>query len=415
MSQHILLRHRDIPDINNLDVYKAHDGFQAFKQVVTSMKPEGVTEIVKTSGLRGRGGAGFPTGVKWSFMDNSNWPHYFVANADESEPGTFKDREIMESNPFQFLEGLAISSFAIGANTAYIYLRGEFWQVAQFLDQKIAELENRNLLGDNLFGTDYNLRIYTHLGAGAYICGEETALLESMEGKRGLPRLRPPFPPSYGLFGKPTIVNNVETLTNVPAIITHGAGWYKSLGTEDTAGIKVFSLSGRVNKPGNYELPFGATFRELIFEHGGGIIDDLPIKAIMAAGASSSMIVANDEALDTPMDYASVRTLDADLGSASVIVMDETTDIDWVINKTIGFFKHESCGKCTPCREGNYWMHNLTKRIHAGDGSSDDVELLYSVAENIKGKCLCALGEFSIQAVLTGIERFPNDFETKVQ
>ena len=415
MSQQILLRHRDIPDIHKLDVYQIHDGFKPFKQVVRSMKPDEVTEIVKVSGLRGRGGAGFPTGVKWGFMDNSNWPHYFVANADESEPGTFKDREIMESNPFQFLEGLAISSFAIGANVAYIYLRGEFWQVAHILDEKIAELENANFLGDNLFGTDYSLRIYTHLGAGAYICGEETALLESMEGKRGQPRLRPPFPPSYGLFGKPTIVNNVETLTNVPAIITNGGKWYQSLGTEDTAGVKVFSLSGRVNKPGNYELPFGTTFRELIYKHGGGIIDDVEIKAIMAAGASSSMIVADDKALDTPMDYASVRTLDADLGSASIIVMDETIDIDWVINKTISFFKHESCGKCTPCREGNYWMHNLTERIHAGDGSRYDVELLYNVAENIKGKCLCALGEFSIQAVLTGIERFPNDFETKVR
>ncbi len=415
MSEYILLRHRDIPDINKLSVYQAQDGFKAFKQVVTSMKPTEVTEIVKTSELRGRGGAGFPTGVKWSFMDNNNWPHYFVANADESEPGTFKDREIMESNPFQFLEGLAISSFAIGANAAYIYLRGEFWQVSHFLDEKIAELENANLLGDNLFGTDYSLHIYTHLGAGAYICGEETALLESMEGKRGQPRLRPPFPPSYGLFGKPTIVNNVETLTNIPAIITNGGEWYKSLGTEDTTGVKVFSLSGRVKKPGNYELPFGTTFRELIFKSGGGIIEDRAIKAIMAAGASSSMIVADDKALDTPMDYASVRTLNADLGSASVIVIDDTIDIDWVINKTISFFKHESCGKCTPCREGNYWMHNLTKRILAGDASSDDVELLYNVAGNIQGKCLCALGEFSIQAVLTGIERFPIDFETKVR
>ncbi|MEN8171640.1 MAG: NADH-quinone oxidoreductase subunit NuoF [Chloroflexota bacterium] len=415
MSEHVLLRHRDIPDINKLDVYQANDGFKIFNQVVTSMKPTEVTEIVKTSGLRGRGGAGFPTGLKWSFMDNDNWPHYFVANADESEPGTFKDREIMESNPFQFLEGLAISSYAIGANAAYIYLRGEFWQVAHFLDQKITELENANLLGDNIFGTDYSLRIYTHLGAGAYICGEETALLESMEGKRGQPRLRPPFPPSYGLFGKPTIVNNVETLTNVPAIIENGGQWYQDLGTEDTAGVKVFSLSGRVNKPGNYELPFGTTFRELIYENGGGIMDDRPIKAIMAAGASSAMIVADDKALDTPMDYASVRTLDADLGSASIIVMDDTVDIDWVINKTISFFKHESCGKCTPCREGNYWMHNLTERIHAGDASSDDVELLHNVASNIQGKCLCALGEFSIQAVLTGIERFPKDFETKVR
>jgi NADH-quinone oxidoreductase subunit F len=415
MPDHILLRHRDIPDINTLDVYKKNGGFEAFEKVIKSMKPVEVIDIVKASGLRGRGGAGFPTGVKWSFMDNENWPHYVVANADESEPGTFKDREIMESNPFQFLEGLAISSFAVGANAAYVYCRGEFWQVAHFLDEKIAELEKAGLLGDKLFGTDYSLRIYTHLGAGAYICGEETALLESLEGKRGQPRLRPPFPPSFGLYGKPTVVNNVETLANVPPIITKGADWYKGLGTEDTAGVKIFSLSGRVNKPDNYELPFGTTFRELIYEHGGGIIDDRPVRAIMAAGASSSLIVADDKALDTPMDYASVRELKADLGSASVIVIDDSVSIDWVLNKTIHFFEHESCGKCTPCREGNYWMSHIIERIHGGDGTQNDVELLHSVANQIENKCLCALGEFSIQAVRTGIERFPQDFESAVK
>ncbi len=414
MTEYVLLRHRDIPEINQLDVYKKNGGFEAFKKVVTAMKPEEVTDVVKASGLRGRGGAGFPTGVKWSFMDNKNWPHYVVANADESEPGTFKDREIMESNPFQFLEGVAISSYAVGANTAYVYCRGEFWQVAHYLDEKIAEMEAAGLLGDNLFGSDYSLRIYTHLGAGAYICGEETALLESLEGKRGQPRLRPPFPPSFGLYGKPTVVNNVETLTNVPLIITKGADWYKSMGTEDTAGVKIFSLSGCVNKPGNYELPFGTTFRELIYEHGGGIANGNKIKAIMAAGASSAMIVATDEALDTPMDYASVRTLKADLGSASVIVIDDSFSIDWVLNKTIHFFKHESCGKCTPCREGNYWMSHIIERIHHGEGSSFDVELLTKVAYQIQNKCLCALGEFSLQAVVSGVERFPQDFEAKV-
>jgi NADH-quinone oxidoreductase subunit F len=415
MGEYILLRHRDIPDINKLDVYQENGGFEALKQVITGMKPEEVTEVVKASGLRGRGGAGFPTGVKWSFMDNKNWPHYVVANADESEPGTFKDREIMESNPFQFIEGVAIASYAVGAEAAYIYCRGEFWQVAHFLDEKIAEAEGAGLLGENLFGTDYSLKIYTHLGAGAYICGEETALLESMEGKRGQPRLRPPFPPSFGLYGKPTVVNNVETLTNVPLIITQGADWYASMGTEDTAGVKIFSLSGRVKNPGNYELPFGITFRELIYEHGGGIIDDRPVKAIMAAGASSSVIVATDEALDTPMDYGSVRTLNADLGSASVIVIDDTVSMDWVINKTIHFFEHESCGKCTPCREGNYWMQHIIERIQHGQGTAHDVELLDSVAKQIQNKCLCALGEFSIQAVMTSIERFPQDFELEVK
>lgn len=415
MSEYILLRHREIPDLNRLDVYQDNGGFESFRHAVTSMQPDEVTEVVKTSGLRGRGGAGFPTGVKWTFMDKNNWPHYVVANADESEPGTFKDREIMESNPFQFIEGVAISCYAVQANAAYIYLRGEFWQVAHFLDEKIAELESAGLLGDNLFGTDYKLRIYTHLGAGAYICGEETALLESMEGKLGQPRLRPPFPPSYGLFGKPTVVNNVETLTNVPPIIKNGGEWYRSLGTEDTAGVKVFSLSGRVNKPGNYELPFGTTFRELIFEHGGGIPDGAQAKAIMAAGASSSLIVADDKALDTPMDYASVRELGADLGSASVIVIDDSVGIDWVINKTIHFFKHESCGKCTPCREGNYWMQHLTERIYKGEAIDGDVQLLHDVASQMQNKCLCALGEFATMAVVSGIDRFPGDFEAKVK
>jgi NADH-quinone oxidoreductase subunit F len=344
-------------------------------------------------------------------MDNNNWPHYVVANADESEPGTFKDREIMASNPFQFLEGVAISAYAVGANVAYVYLRGEFWQVAAFLDERIEDMEKAGLLGGKLFGTDYELKIYTHLGAGAYICGEETALLESMEGKRGQPRLRPPFPPSFGLYGKPTVVNNVETFTNIPMILSQGADWYKALGTADSAGVKVFSLSGRVKKPGNYELPFGTTFRQLIYEHGGGIINDRPVKAIMAAGASSSIIKVDDKALDTPMDYASVRTLGADLGSASVIVIDDTVSIEWVISKTVEFFKHESCGKCTPCREGNYWMMHVIERMEAGEDVEANTELLLSVAKQMQNKCLCALGEFATMAVVSGIERFPDDFK----
>lgn len=407
---YLLLRHRDIPDIGRLDVYKKNGGFEAFKKTVTGMKPQEVTDVIKASGLRGRGGAGFPTGVKWSFIPNSIWPHYVVANADESEPGTFKDREIMEGNPFQFLEGVAIAAYATGANAAYVYLRGEFWTVAALLDEKIAEMEKAGFLGDKLFGSDYSLRIYTHLGAGAYICGEETALLESIEGKRGQPRIRPPFPAVYGLYGKPTVVNNVETLTNVPLIIDRGAAWFKALGTADSAGVKVFSLSGRVNKPGNYELPFGMTFRQLIYEVGGGVPDNRPVKAIMAAGASSSLIVADDKALDTPMDYASVRTLGADLGSASVIVIDDTVSLEWVIDKTIHFFTHESCGKCTPCREGTFWMKHLIDHIGHGEATKENVELLHSVAKQMQNKCLCPLGEFATMAVTTAIERFPDDF-----
>jgi len=413
---HILLRHREIPDINKLTVYKKNGGFAAFKNAVTKMKPTEVTDVVKNSGLRGRGGAGFPTGMKWSFIDNKNWPHYVVANADESEPGTFKDREIMEGNPFQFLEGLMLASYAVGANVAYVYLRGEFWELGAALDEQIAEMEEAGYLGDKLFGTEYSLRIYTHLGAGAYICGEETALLESLEGKRGQPRVRPPFPPAVGLYGKPTIINNVETFTNVPMILANGAEWHKTMGTADSAGVKIFSLSGRVRKPGNFELPLGTTFRDLIYKHGGGVQDSRKVKAIMPAGASSSLILVDDDkVLDTPMDYATVRTLKADLGSASIIVIDDTVSMDWLINKTVHFFKHESCGKCTPCREGTYWMSHLTERIHGGDGSKADVDLLLNVAKQMQGKCLCALGEFSTMAVVSGIERFRQDFDNAVK
>jgi NADH-quinone oxidoreductase subunit F len=409
--EYILLRHREIPDLDNLEVYRQNGGFEAWQKAVASMKPDEVTNVVKASGLRGRGGAGFPTGLKWSFIDNKNWPHYVVANADESEPGTFKDREIMERNPFQFLEGVAICAYAIQAHAAYIYLRGEFWQIALTLDRQIAAMQAAGFLGEDLFGTDYSLNIYTHLGAGAYICGEETAMLESLEGKIGQPRLRPPFPPSYGAFGKPTVVNNVETLTNVPMIIARGADWYHTIGTEKSPGPKIFSLSGCINRPGNYELPLGTTFRELIFEHGGGIPDGRNVKAIMAAGASSSLIVANEAALDTPMDYESVPSVGAQLGSASIIVIDDSISIDWLINKTVHFFRHESCGKCTPCREGTFWMMHLTDRIVAGKAEWSDVELLQDVANQIKGKCLCALGDFSTEAVLSGIERFKVDFE----
>ncbi|MBN1371569.1 MAG: NADH-quinone oxidoreductase subunit NuoF [Anaerolineaceae bacterium] len=415
MSEHFLLRHRDIPGIDRLDVYRRHGGFETIKKVLTTMQPSQVLNEVKASGLRGRGGAGFPTGIKWSFLPDNLWPHYVVCNADESEPGTFKDREIMESNPFQFLEGLMIAAYAVQAKVAYVYLRGEFWQVANFLDEKITEMEAAGLLGDNLFGTQTSIRLYTHLGAGAYICGEETALLESLEGKLGQPRLRPPFPAVYGLYGKPTVVNNVETLTNLPPILEKGAAWYKSLGTEKSPGVKIFSLSGNVQRPGNYELPLGATFRELIYTHGGGLAEGRKVKAILPAGASSSIVsVDDDKVLDTPMDYESVAAIGSQLGSASVIVCDDTVNMAWLVEKTVNFFKHESCGKCTPCREGTFWMNRIAGRISSGKGTSADIDLLEDVARQIAGKCLCALGEFSVMAVQTGIAQFRSDFEEKV-
>jgi NADH-quinone oxidoreductase subunit F len=412
MGEYLLLRHRDIPDIKQLAVYRANGGFEAWHKTVTALKPVEVLNEVKSSGLRGRGGAGFPTGVKWSFLPNTIWPHYVVANADESEPGTFKDREILENNPFQFLEGLMLAAYAVQAEVAYVYLRGEFWQIAKDLDQKIAELETAGYLGNHLFGTDYSLRLYTHLGAGAYVCGEETALLESIEGKLGQPRLRPPFPAVAGLFNRPTVINNVETLCNVPLIIQKGSAWYRQFGTEKSPGVKIFSLSGCVNKPGNYELPLGQTFRHLIYELGGGIPEGRQIKAIMAAGASSSLIPATEKALDTPMDYESVQQqLGAPLGSASVIILDESVNMAWLTHKTTHFFKHESCGKCTPCREGTYWMSRLTEHILKHESGPADIDLLNNVARQIQGKCLCALGEFSTMSVTSAIQLYRADFD----
>ena len=416
---HFLYRHRDIPEIKKFDVYQQNGGFESLKKVISSMQAQQVVDEVKVSGLRGRGGAGFPTGVKWSFLPNTIWPHYVVCNADESEPGTFKDREIMEGNPFQFLEGVAIACYGVQANEGYIYVRGEFQEIQIYLDQCIVEMEKAGFLGDNLFGTKYSLRLKTHLGAGAYICGEESALLESLEGKRGQPRLRPPFPAVVGLYGKPTVINNVETLTNLPQIVEKGAGWYKSLGTDKSPGVKIFSLSGNINKSGNYELPLGTTFRELIFTHGGGVPDGHNLRAIMPAGASSSIIRVDetsfDKVMDTPMDYENVQNVGSLLGSASVIIIDDTHSMDWVINKTVNFFKHESCGKCTPCRDGTYWMLHLVKRIHTDQAGEGDLRLLTNVAAQIIGKNLCALGDFSTMAVSTAIERFPEDFEVKVK
>ncbi|MCH7586460.1 MAG: NADH-quinone oxidoreductase subunit NuoF [Chloroflexi bacterium] len=415
MSELILFRHLDIPDINDLDVYLANGGFKGLREIVGKKSPQEVVDIVKASGLRGRGGAGFPTGVKWSFLTPDVFPRYVVINADESEPGAFKDREIMERNPYQLLEGIAICCYAAQAQTAYIYCRGEFWDLAKELDEKIAELKDRGFLGKKLFGEKFDLEIYIHVGAGAYICGEETALLESLEGKLGMPRLRPPFPAAEGLFAKPTVVNNVETLANLPPIITRGADWFRSIGTEKSSGTKIFSLSGHIAKPGNYELPLGTSFRELIYDNGNGIPNGNAIKAILPAGASAPLLPASEEILDTGMDYESVSKAGSQLGSASIIVMDETVDISWVAYKTTKFFNHESCGKCTPCREGTYWMFNVMQHIKNGEGTFDDLATLNSVAESIVGKCLCALGDFSTMALTSGIEYFQEDFNAHLR
>ena len=416
MSDFLLLRHRNSgeEDIKDLDSYLRLGGFTAFKKSVTEMSPQQVIDIVKESGLRGRGGAGFPTGLKWSFLSD-RFPRYVVANSDESEPGTFKDREIMECNPFQFLEGLMICAYAAQASVAYNYLRGEFWQLAQELQKKVAQLRERNLLGERIFGSEFSLQIYHHLGAGAYICGEESALLESIEGKLGQPRLKPPFPADRGLYQQPTVVNNTETLANVPLIIQRGAEWYRSIGVEKSCGTKIMCLSGHAKNPGNYEVPLGITFRELIFDLAGGIRADRGLKAILPSGASAPILPATDAVLDTPLTYEDVPRVGSQLGSASIILLDETVDVSWAALKTTRFFKHESCGKCTPCREGTYWMDRLLQRINDGNGNPADANLLGTVAKQIVGKCLCPLGDFSTSAVVSGLELFHDDFMQHVR
>jgi len=343
--RHLLLRDVDIPDIADIDVYIRHGGYQALAKALREMTPQQVIDTVKASGLRGRGGAGFPTGVKWSFIPNNVWPHYVTVNADESEPGTFKDRQLMERNPHQVIEGAILASYAIGANLCFHYLRGEFMQPGtQIFERALREAYARGYLGKNILGSDYSLDMYVHFGAGAYICGEETALLESLEGKIGMPRLRPPFPALYGLYGKPTVINNTETLSNVPMIVQNGAQWYRQLGTEKSPGPKIFCLSGHVKRPGNYEAELGKiTFRELIFgeRFGQGLMrEGTQVKGILPAGASAPILPAS--ALDTPLDYESVAAAGSMLGSASVIVMDDTVDMAWAAHKMVRFFKQES-------------------------------------------------------------------------
>ncbi len=413
---HILLRDLDIPDIKKFDVYLANGGYEGFSKAVKEYKPDEVIDLVKASGLRGRGGAGFPTGVKWSFVPKDVFPKYVTVNADESEPGTFKDRQLMENNPHQVIEGALICAYAIQASRVYIYIRGEYWDIADQLDAAIEAARKKKFIGKNILGSGWDCEVYTHRGAGAYICGEETALLTSLEGKRGYPRVRPPFPASEGLYGKPTVINNVETLANLPWILVNGAEAYTQIGAEGSAGVKIFCLSGNVNKPGNYELPFGGdtTLRKLIYELGGGVPGDRAVKGILPAGASGAMLPATDEVLDTPITYDSFKKWNTAIGSASVIILDETVDMVWAASKMIHFFSHELCGQCTPCREGTYWLRRLYERVEAGQGDSGDVEKMDSVAKQMKTKCICALGEFAVNPVVATIEHFPDDYKLAV-
>ena len=408
--EYVVLRNRAVPNIADFKVYRDHGGYEAYAKAVREMKPEAVTDVVKASGLRGRGGAGFPAGVKWSFIPKDIFPKYVAVNADESEPGTFKDREIIEKNPHQFLEGVLLTCYAVQAAKAYIYLRGEFKQPAQILQRAVDDAKRAGLIGTKVLGSEFNVEVELHLGAGAYICGEETALLNSLEGFLGQPRQRPPFPAVQGLYAKPTVINNVETLTNVPPIIGNGAAWYKQFGTEKSPGTKVFCLSGRVNRPGNYELPLGTPFRVLIEELGGGIIGGKALKGILPAGASAPILPPT--VLDVNMDYESVAAAGSMLGSASIIVMDETVDILWATEKMVRFFRHESCGKCTPCREGTHWLARELERMRAGGSKPQDIDLLLDITKNLLGgRCFCLLGEFATSSVTSSIKLFRGEYE----
>lgn len=412
----IILRNQDVPDIDQIEVYEQNGGYAALRKVIAGITPEQVTDMVKASGLKGRGGAGFPTGVKWSFLPKGVFPRYLVVNADESEPGTFKDREIMEKNPHQFIEGVILSAYAIQCNHVFIYIRGEYPAAARILEDAVQAAKDKGYAGEHVLGSDYHVEITVHRGAGAYICGEETALLDSLEGKLGMPRVKPPFPAAVGLYAKPTVINNVETLANVPPIVDKGADWYKSIGTEKSTGPKVFCVSGHVNRSGNFEAPLGSvTLRDVIFgdEYAQGVRGGKRVKGILTAGASAPMLT--EQHLDTKLDYESVAAAGSILGSASIIVLDEDTDIPWAAEKMITFFKHESCGKCTPCREGTYWLYVLIQRINAGQGTQQDIDMLSTVSNQMFGRTLCPLGDFATSPPLGTLKWFKPEFEAKLR
>jgi NADH-quinone oxidoreductase subunit F len=414
---HILLRDLDIPDIWQFETYVANGGYDGLKKAVQEHSPDQVIQIVLDSNLRGRGGAGFSTGRKWSFIPKDAAIKYVTVNADESEPGTFKDRQLLERNPHQVIEGAMIAAYAIQAAGVYVYCRGEFWDLAHALEERIEEARQANLIGDSVLGTSWNCSMHVHVGAGAYICGEESALLNSLQGLLGQPRVRPPFPAQQGggLYYQPTVVNNVETLSNVPWIIVNGPDAYKSMGTPQSPGPKIFCMSGHVVKPGNYELPLGVTFRELIYEHAGGIPNGKKLKAILPSGASGPVLKVTDKVLDTPLTYEALAELDSVLGSASIILMDEDTDMVWAAGKMIHFFRHESCGKCTPCREGTYWLDKVYQRLLRGEGTPHDLELLETVPQQMVGVTLCALGDFAANPVLSTIHQFRDEYDRYVK
>jgi NADH-quinone oxidoreductase subunit F len=396
------------PEARTLDGWVKRGGYEGLKKAL-GMDRNDVIQTVKDSGLRGRGGAGFPTGVKWSFMPkDSGEPHYLLCNADESEPGTFKDRELMRWTPHALIEGCLLGAYAIQASHAYIYIRGEFFEPAQIMARAIEEAYAAGYAGEDVMGSGTRLDITLHLGAGAYICGEETGLMNSLEGRRGEPRLKPPFPAVSGAFGKPSTINNVETLCAVPHIVVNGADWYKQWGTEKSAGTKLFCVSGHIERPGNYEVPMGFNFREFIYDVCGGIPKGRKLKAVIPGG-SSVPIMAADE-IDVGMDYEAFAAAGTMLGAGSVIVMDETTDIVKQVRRMVDFYAHESCGQCTPCREGTAWSAKVLRRIENGWGTEADLDTLLDISDNMAGKTICVLSDAAAAPITSSIEKFRDDY-----
>lgn len=404
---------KKIPDYHNIDIYIKHGGYKTFKKAL-KMKPEEIIEEVKKSGLRGRGGACFPAGMKWSFMpQKSDKPKYLCCNGDESEPASFKDREIFEKNPHQFIEGTLIACRAMGIKTAYVYIRGEYYPWIVMLQKAIDDAYAKGFIGKNILGSGYSTDIYIHRGAGAYICGEETALLNSIEGKRGMPRFKPPFPANYGLWGCPTTINNIETLANIPPIIEKGGEWFSKIGEPKHPGSLLYGLSGHINKPGIYELPSGTLLTDLIYKYGGGVKDNKAIKMIIPGGSSMPPL-RGDEIEGLQMDNEHLKSVNSYIGTAGIVVMNEDTDIVKVIKRITKFYYHESCGQCTPCREGCGWMLKILDRIDNGMGRPEDIDLLKDVANNIEGNTICAFGDAAAWPVKWAIKKFMSDFEKKV-
>lgn len=395
----------------SIETYIKHDGYSAWKNIINlKSSKSSIIEKIKNSGLRGKGGAGFLTGLKWSFIPLASGQKYLVCNSDESEPGTCKDRDILRYNPHAVIEGMLIASYAIGANVAYNYLRGEFIdEQKRVFDEALREAYRENLVGANILSSSISIDIFSLIGAGAYIVGEETAMLESIEGKRGMPRIKPPFPAMKGLFGKPTIINNTETLASVPKIMRSENGWYQNIGLEKSEGVKMFCMSGHINKPGNFEIPLGTPFKDLL-NMSGGVLNDNKLKAVIPGG-SSVPVVKGEDMLEINMDYESITNAGSMLGSGGVIVMDETTCMVSVLHRISRFYYAESCGQCTPCREGTGWLYKMLTNILKGEGTIDDLDQLNRIAFQIEGHCICALGDAAAMPVRSFLKHFWHEFE----